>query len=397
MARVPFYREKLAAGGVRPGDLRTVADLAALPFTTKPERRMRSPRDLVAVGVEPDTLVSRYTAGSTGEPVRVLRTAFEDHLLNQFRWRARAALGIRLRDRIAYVVSPGVPTDRKAARDRARRLGAAAGIYRGTTVDGLRSPDEIARDLVRLRPDVIAGYASSLVETIEPWLRCGGARHPPRVVVCGGDVMTPSMRDRLRAGFGVPVYETYGCHEINLVAWECKETGDLHLCDDLAIVEVLSDGRPANPGESGDVVVTNLHAYASPYLRYELGDRAVAGEPTCRCGAPFATIRSIQGRTMDALVLADGRVMHHWELIPMTFWDMSWHRQYQLVQESRESFVLRLVADGEPPAGDLQHLQDAVLLKLPPGSSFRVERIDEIERAASGKWRVCVSRVRRGE
>jgi hypothetical protein len=100
---------------------------------------------------------------------------------------------------------------------------------------------------------------------------------------------------------------------------------------------------------------------------------------------------------MDALVLADGRVMHHWELIPMTFWDMPWHRQYQLVQESRESFVLRLVADGEAPADDLQHLQDAVLQKLPPGSSFRVERIDEIERAASGKWRVCVSRVRRGE
>ena len=117
---------------------------------------------------------------------------------------------------------------------------------------------------------------------------------------------------------------------------------------------------PAAPGESGEVVVTNLHAYASPYLRYELGDRAVAGDPVCRCGAPFATIRGVQGRTMDALVLADGRVMHHWELIPMTFWDMPWHRQYQLVQESRDRFVLRLVADGEPPAGDLEHLCHAV-------------------------------------
>jgi phenylacetate-CoA ligase len=244
---------------------------------------------------------------------------------------------------------------------------------------------------------VISGYASSLVETIEPWLRGGGARHPPRLIVCGGDAMAASMRDRLRAGFGVPVYETYGCHEINLVAWECRETGDLHLCDDLAIVEVLRDGRPAGPGESGDVVVTNLHAYASPYLRYELGDRAIAGDPICRCGAPFATIRGVQGRTMDALLLADGRVMHHWELIPMTFWDMPWHRQYQLVQEARDRFVLRVVTDGEPPAGDLEHLHHAVARKLPPGSSFGIERLDEIERAASGKWRVCVSRVRRGE
>jgi phenylacetate-CoA ligase len=395
-SNVPFYREKLAAAGVRPEEVRSTADLARLPITTKAERRKRPEYFLLADGVDPRRLVSRYTAGSTGEPTRVMRTTFEDHLLNQFRWRARVALGMRVRDRIAYVVSPGVPTDRKSIRDRVRALGAMAGIFRGLPVDCLRSPEEIARDLVRLRPDVISGYASSVVETLEDWHRLGGAAHPPRLVVCGGDVMTPSQRERLRAGFGAPVHETYGCHELNMVAWECRETGDLHLCDDLAIVEVLrDDGRPAEPGESGDVLVTNLHAYAWPYLRYELGDRAVAGDPLCRCGAPFATIRSIQGRTMDALVLPDGRVMHHWELIPMTFWEMPWHRQYQLVQESAERFVLRLVADVEPPQADLEHLHRAVRDKLGPGPTFTIERIDEVERAASGKSRVCVSRMAR--
>jgi phenylacetate-CoA ligase len=394
-SRVPFYQAKLEAAGVRAHDVRTTADLVRLPLTTKSERRSASLSDLVARGVDPESLVSRYTAGSTGEPGRVLRTVFEDLLLNQFRWRARAALGMRVRDRIAYVVSPGTPTDRTWARDRVRAVGRAVGIYRGTTVDGLRTPEEIARDLVRLRPDVIAGYASSLVETIEPWLRGGGATHPPRLVLCGGDSMTPSMRDRLRAGFAAPVYETYGCHELNLVAWECAETGDLHLCDDLAIVEVLYDGRPAAPGESGDVVVTNLHAHASPYLRYDLGDRAIAGDPICRCGAPFATLRGVQGRTMDMLILAGGRLMHHWELIPMTFWDMPWHRQYQLVQESQDRFVLRLVADAEPPAADLEHLHGAVRAKLGPGATFSIERIDEVERARSGKWRACVSNVPR--
>jgi phenylacetate-CoA ligase len=392
---VPFYREKLEAAGVRPDQVRTAADVARLPLTTKAERRERDPRELMARGVDPRSLVSRYTAGSTGEPTRVLRSVAEDVLLNQFRWRARASLGLRVLDRIAYVVSPGVPTDRTSARDRVRAAGRAIGIYRGTTVDCLRSPEEIARDLVRLRPDVIAGYASSLVETIESWRRLGGASHAPRLVLCGGDVMTPAMRERLRVGFAAPVRETYGCHELNLVAWECSVTGDLHLCDDLAIVEVLQDGAPVAPGESGEVVVTNLHAYASPYLRYVLGDRAVAGDPVCRCGAPFATLRSVQGRTMDALLLADGRVMHHWELVPMTFWEMPWHRQYQVVQESLDHFVLRVVADAEPPAGDLDRLRAAVQQKLGPGSTFEVERIDEVERAKSGKSRLCVSWVSR--
>jgi len=392
-SRVPFYRDKLDAAGVRPEAVRHAGDLHRLPITTKRERRERAPRDLVADGIDLESLVCRYTAGSTGEPVRVRRTAFEDLLLNQFRWRARRAVGVRVRDRIAFVGSPGVPTDRKAMADRAGRLREALGIYRGAMIDCLRSPEVVACDLVRWKPDVIVGYASSLVETIEPWLRAGGAKHRPRLVLCGGDAMSPSMRERLRAGFGAPVFETYGCHEINLVAWECTVTGDLHLCDDGAIVEVLRDGVPAAPGESGEVVVTNLHAYASPYLRYVLGDQAIVGDPVCRCGAPFATLRGVQGRTMDALVLPGGRVMHHWELLPMSFWDMTWHRQYQLVQESLDRFVLRVVTEAEPPAGDVERILLWVREKLGPRATFVLEPVDEVERARSGKWRVCVSRV----
>jgi hypothetical protein len=88
--------------------------------------------------------------------------------------------------------------------------------------------------------------------------------------------------------------------------------------------------------------------------------------------------------------------MHHWELIPMFFWGLPWHRLYQLVQEAPDRVVLRVVADSEPPAADLERLHRSVLEKLGPGAAFRIERIDEIERARSGKWRVCVSLVDRG-
>ena len=173
--RVPFYRERLDAAGVRPEDVRGTADLDRLPITTKRELAGRPLLDVVARGVDPAALVTRYTAGSTGEPVRVRRTAFEDHLLNQFRWRMRAGLGMRRADRIAYVAAPEVPGDHDPRW--AGRLLEGLGIYRGTHLDCLRPPEEIASDLATLRPDVIVGYASTLVEVLE----AGRDRAPQRI------------------------------------------------------------------------------------------------------------------------------------------------------------------------------------------------------------------------
>jgi phenylacetate-CoA ligase len=83
------------------------------------------------------------------------------------------------------------------------------------------------------------------------------------------------------------------------MAWECRHSGDLHTCDDGVLVEVLVDGRPAEPGERGEVVVTNLHAYAMPFIRYRIGDVATRAAP-CRCGAPFATIGEIRSSLSPA-------------------------------------------------------------------------------------------------
>jgi phenylacetate-CoA ligase len=392
-ANVPFYRELFAESGVRAEDVRGVEDLGRLPIVTKRTLHSRPAGEVVADGVDPARLVMRYTAGSTGDPARVLRTSFEDRLLGLLRMRQHLALGVRLGDRIARVASPGTPSDRMPRLPRPLRR--ALPLYRMTPIDCLREPAAVVRDLVAARPDVIWGYASTLVELIDDWSRSAGPEHPPRIVLCGGDALTPALRARLRRGFGASVFETYGCHEVGVVASECPVTGDLHLCEDGAIVEVLRDGSPAAPGEDGEVVVTGLHSYAAPYLRYRLGDVATAAQGTCRCGASFATIRGVQGRSMDALVLPGGRVMHHWELVPMTFWDMPWHRQYQVVQEAPHRVALRVVTDAEPPAADLEHLRRSVLEKLGPGAEFRIERIDELERARSGKWRACVSRVDR--
>jgi len=85
--------------------------------------------------------------------------------------------------------------------------------------------------------------------------------------------------------------------------------------------------------------------------------------------------------------------MHHWELIPMSFWDMRWHRRYQLVQETNERFVLRLIADDRPPAEDLSALSSAIGQKLGPRATFRIDLVDELAFPPTGKHQLCRSEV----
>jgi quercetin dioxygenase-like cupin family protein len=90
---------------------------------------------------------------------------------------------------------------------------------------------------------------------------------------------------------------------------------------------------------------------------------------------------------MDYCVLPGGRKIHHWEVIPMVFWDMPWHRRYQLVQETQERFVLRVIADAEPPRADLEALSSEIRQTLGPEADFRIELVDDLafaqERQAS--------------
>ncbi|MCW5977797.1 MAG: phenylacetate--CoA ligase family protein [Bryobacteraceae bacterium] len=393
-ANVPFYRRRFEAAGVRPEDIRSAADLARLPLTAKQEVRTAAAQEILARGIDEKRLVLHYTTGSTGEPARVRRTKVEEHLLQMFRVRALGMLGRRVRDRSAKVRSSGVPTDRRSWDGRS--LQDRLGIFPWREVSCLQPIEAMARELAQYAPDVLSGYAGVLTEVAALWGRMPGERPGPRLVFTGGEVLTPAMRAAIRDGFRAPVFDIYGSHEFNLLAWECAETGAYHVCDDNVIVEVIKDGRPAAPGESGELVATGLHSYAAPFIRYSLGDIVTLEAETCRCGLPFQTIREVRGRTMDYCVLPDGRKMHHWELIPMSFWDMPWHRRYQLVQQATDCFVLFVIPTQPPPEGDLERLQAAVMEKAGQNVNFQVECVSEILFGEGGKHRLCRSEIGRG-
>jgi len=388
--RVPYYRTLFDLHGIRPDHIRTVDDLRRIPISTKADLQLRPAGELVSEGVDPARLVLRRTSGSSGEPITIRRTRFEEHLLGAFRLRALHQFGLRARDRTVVVMLHRA-TDR--GRDAAQRMSQLARLYRQTVVNSLLEPAAIIRELRRLRPDALAGYPGVL-SNIAPLMEDDDRRViRPRFVMVGGEVLTPPMRREISAAFRAPVFDTYGSHEFNLLAWECKVTGELHVCDDALVLEVLQDGRAVSVGERGEVVATNLHSFAMPFIRYRLGDVVTRGVDACRCGQPFSVIGAVQGRMLDYFPLPGGRLLHPYHISGAAVREAPWVRQYRVIQESLERIVMHVVPVSEPPPEEVAKLHERVRALLPPSVAFVIELVARIDLEQTGKFRVSRSLV----
>lgn len=392
---VPYYRRLFDRCGVRPEQITEPADLARIPLTAKRDLQRADPRELIARGVDPARLIVHRTSGWSGEPLSIRRTWIEERLYTAVRRRAMRDLGLRRGDRWAALglVRPPHPLDDRLP----QRIWRALGLYPRTVVDALAPPAEIAAMLGRLRPDMVTGYPGVIERVARALAADNGGRPRPRLVVTGGEVLTPDAREQIARGFGATVHQIYGSHECPLIAWECARGHGLHVWDYGVVLEVVRDGRPAQPGESGEVVLTALHSFAMPFIRYVLGDVVVVGETPCPCGAPFATIRAVEGRIIDYFPMANGRLVHPYELVLAALAAAGgWLAQYRLLQESPERVLLTVAPLRPPDADEIAKLEAAVREPLGPGVELRVDLVPEITLEPSAKFRVSRSLVGSG-
>ena len=339
---------------------------------------------------DPTTLLQHTTSGSSGEPFTIYRSRREEHLLNLFRLRARVEAGLRAFDRITRFGQ--LPLD-EVRRGWPGRIRQAIGVHREHCVDGLAPASEMIGQLLRQRPDVVCGYPSTLRHVAERLRQPGTERLSPRLVFCGGEVLGRAARRLIEEAFSAPVFDFYGAHEFNLLAWQCPRTDAYHVCDDNVLVEIVDDaGRPVPVGEVGQVVATALHSYTMPFIRYRTGDLAVRGESPCRCGQPFSTIRAIQGRAADYLTLAGGRRVHPYAITAtLAEREAAWVAQHQIVQIDPGHVLLNMRATRKPTVIDLQRVHHAGAAVLGPDIRFDVALVEGFAQHPSGKFHPYVA------
>ena len=290
---VPYYRELFRTHRFDPRAVRQVSDLAELPLLTREIVRERY-CDLVDPSQRGKNLL-KGTSGSTGKPLKFEYSRESECWRQAVKLRGYSWAGYRPGRKAFFywaAVSAGPPSW-KVKLDRTLR--------REVFFDSMKQ-DAAARlaalSMLRsMRPEVIVCYTQSCAQFAR-WIVDQGLRDWDDIpVICGAEGVLSADRAILTKAFGPGIFETYGSRETMLMAAECEQHAGMHLSEENLVLEILRDGHAVSPGESGDVVVTDLHNYGMPMIRYVNGDVALAASnDRCPCGRGLARLERVDGR-----------------------------------------------------------------------------------------------------
>jgi phenylacetate-CoA ligase len=300
--RVPLYRERLRAAGVQAADIRSLADLAGLPFTVKDDFRQTYPYGLLAVPIE-DVIRVHASSGTTGKPTVVAYSRGDVDTWSEVMARTLMAGGVGRGDVVHNAYGYGLFTGGLGFHYGAERVGAAVvPISGGFTDRQMMALRDLGATVLCCTPS----YALHLAEAAEEaGLVPKGLKL--RVGFFGAEPWTEAMRDALETRLNIMALNIYGLSEVigPGVSVECPERQGMHVAEDHFLPEIVDPATlaPVPPGVVGELVFTTLTKEALPVLRYRTRDLTSMTTEPCRCGRTLARIGRIMGRTDDMLII----------------------------------------------------------------------------------------------
>jgi phenylacetate-CoA ligase len=392
-ANSPFYREKLDAAGVRPEQIKTLDDLARLPFTTKDDLKNDQADNppwgkILAVPFE-ECLRVHFTSATTGRPVAFLDTPEDWHGFYHSYARSLYAFGIRRSDVVMAAFGYGP------------YIGFWSGFYAAQDLGCLLFPaggysTEQRIDVLRTYPITVLGctpsYALYLAETArqkgidlatETQVRITWHTGEP-----GGSI--PSTKRKIEQAFGAKVFDLPGLTEIAAWGFECDaRVGNVHIHEDYVYPEVLDleTDQPVGPGGRGELVFTSLYRKAMPLLRYRTRDVVERTSEPCPCGRTLMALKGgVIGR-LDDMKKVRGVIVYPSRVEELV-------RQHAGIDEFRivfrrveglDDILVRL--DPAPDLGgvDAGALQEAVARGLQLGLGIRTS-VELVESGSLPRW-----------
>ena len=390
---VPFYRERFAKAGFNPRLMQRVEDIQQLPCLTKADIQQHG-QQLLSEHCKPAQLMRDSSGGSTGEPTHY----YKDRAYHQL----RAVDQIR-HDRFSgwdigqpYALIWGSSKDLSALSS-LKQQWVTRWIHRCYPLDAFDMQHDAMlrymRQLERVQPVMILGYANALA-VFADFLAQHFPKHNirPKGIISSAEALSEAKRQRIESVFACKVLNRYGSREVGLIASECSAQQGLHINADNLLVEVLDDqGKPVGPGELGELVVTDFHNFAMPFIRYRLGDMGSFSDQLCACGRNLPLLQNVQGRVSDFLTATDGRLIHG-EYFTHMFYGQDNVKKFQLIQETLTQVTLKLVLKDQQ-AVELHAYRAQIQQALGQTVTVDIQLLEHIPPAASGKFLFTQSKV----
>jgi phenylacetate-CoA ligase len=384
---VPYYRKKYASAGIELGDIKTREDFAKLPPLTRAE--VNDYRSELCSTNPKGRLIPHSTGGSSGVPTRFSIT------LDSYDWRCAASArayswsGYRIGERALYLW--GAPVG-QVSRLRSAKLDSYRFLRRELVVPTFVQTGELwqrtIKSALRFRPKLIVGYVSSLEQFARFLLAEGRTIPGVQAVIAAAEPVYKETRELAGQAFQAPLFNTYGSREFMSIAAECDRHDGLHTHADNLLIETELD---ADHGPS-ELLITDLHNYGMPFIRYRIGDIGVLSDSVCSCGRGLPLLRGIEGRVLEVLRTREGRVVPG-EFFPHLMKDAPEVKEFRVQQASLDEIIVSVVLSqdlSEATQGLLRQETSKVF-----GSETRVtiRPVESIPRLPSGK-RSITARLR---
>lgn len=388
----PWYHDRFEALGLTGADMNLPHDFERLPPISKDD--IRQNLETMIASQHRGRLYEHKTGGSTGVPLHLyINYGSYEHrravTLRGYRW-----AGCEDGDRQFYLW--GAPVGTPSVKQRLK-TGLHHAFLRHEVFSSFRLSEpamaECCNRINRFKPQTIVGYTNALYLLAQFIIAENKQLIYPNAVITAAEGVNAVQRQTIEKAFRAPVFASYGCREFMLIAMECNEHRGLHISADNLLVEVIRpDGRAAAEGEVGEILITDLHNFGMPMIRYKIGDMGVLSNRACPCGRGLPLLERVEGRVLDVIRTPDGRIVPG-EFFPHLLKEFPAVKQFQVIQKTRERLEIKLVLREEDCAAQLRQIEQEIRKVLGPQVALDLQRVTEIPLTPSGKFRVTISEL----
>jgi phenylacetate-CoA ligase len=382
---VPYYRELFDSLKIKPQDIRTLEDLQMLPFTSKKQIQALSLEERTAKNFNIKHCKSFITSGATGAPLRTFHTFQYETLKNFNCARAYLTSGMKFWYKMVAFSGEQSVNEKKPWHEYFM-------LWRRKEISNWDIAEIWIDKLREWKPHVLTGEIITLKLLGEAVQKYQIKDISPKIIFTASSIMDDFSRQYLQSVFRAKIVDIYGSVEGGFIAWECEKCSGYHICSDVVIVEILKNGNPVSSGQRGEVVITNLHSYAMPFIRYRQEDIVTLSNKKPICGRSFPLLGHIDGRTDDFIVLKNGRKISPHPLYHCVV-SVQGVKRWRMVQENMN--MLRV--DIEPTKNFTNESQQRIesnLKKLVGDEiEIKISLVDSILVDLSSKFRTVSSKV----
>jgi len=409
---VPFYKKNFDKYGVTPEDFHSIDDLQKFPIVTKTDLKQNFPDEVKAKNISDERFHLDSTSGSTGVPFQF----FIDRNASSVKQAARTFFnywaGIPPASRRIWICSPrphnisstkfaNSPSVLSLIKRKVGKilLGSVRTHHISSFEITQRNMKEILEFIVCFNPDYIESYASVIVKLVKGLQEYH--LQPPsnlKTIISTSETLIPVEKQLIESAFKCKVVNRYGSREFTgSVAQSCPENNEaFHINTELVFLEVVGEnGRQVAPGENGKIVITDLHNYAMPFIRYDMGDYAIWGGQ-CSCGRGFPVLTEIKGRSTESLLTPSGKTISPTELGHFLFvlrHYINYIREYQAVQHKINEVQFLVVPEDNFNSSTEKRLQTDLKTFFGKDVNIDINIVPEIKLEVSGKRLIIKSNI----